>query len=137
MSVTVAAGSSSVSAISQESDGQLRQNRAALFVLKTSEIHKLPLSTMESLLPDISILVQHAIDTLQERAIAKEPITEEIVRDICQDEDIISPFSDMETSYQHTQHFKAHLHMNVRDTTVMENSLGPIPCSVEIPMLFR
>lgn len=74
---------------------------------------------MESLLPDISILVEHAIDTLQERllgALAKGPITEEIIRDICQDDDIISPFSDMETTYQHTQYFKAHLHMNVRDT---------------------
>ena len=67
MSVILAGGSSSVSAISQESDRQLKQNRAALFVLKTSEIHILPLSTMESLLPDMSILVEHAVDTLQDR----------------------------------------------------------------------
>ena len=58
MSVILAGGSSSVSAISQESDHQLKQNRAALFVLKTSEIHRLPLSTMESLLLDISILLR-------------------------------------------------------------------------------
>ena len=79
MSVMVAAGSSSVLVISQESDRQLKQNRAALFVLKTSEIHKLSLLTMESLLLDISILVEHAIDMLQERllgASAKGPITE-------------------------------------------------------------
>ena len=35
---------------------------------------------------------------------------------ISQESDIISPFSDMETTYQHPQYFKAHLHMNVRDT---------------------
>ena len=118
MSVTAAADGSFFPVISaQESARKLKQNRAALFILKTSEIRRLPLSTMESLLPDIATLVEHAIFHVQDRlleALAKEPITDDTIRSICQDDDISSPFSGMETTYQHTQYFKAHLHMIVR-----------------------
>ena len=120
MTVT-APGDSTFSVVSaQESARKLRLNRAAMFILKTSEIHRLPLSTMEGLLPDIGTLVEHAIFQVQERllkALAKEHITDETIRGICEDDDISNPFSGMETTYQHTQYFKAHLNMIVRHST--------------------
>ena len=77
------------------------------------------MSTMESLLPGSATLVEHAIFQVQKsllEALAKEPITDHTVRSICRDEGISSPFSGMETTYQHTQYFKAHLHMILRHT---------------------
>ena len=86
MLVTAAADGSFFPAISmQESARKLKQNQAALFILKTSEIHRLPLSTMESLLADIAALVEHAIFQVQDRlleALAKEPITDDTIRSI-------------------------------------------------------
>ena len=105
-----------------ESAQASRRKRAAMFVLKTSEVHRLPLAMMESLLPDISTLVEHATLQIQERlldAISREPsITEQIIRSICQDEDITNPFSGMETTYKHTQYFKDYLNMIVRRACV-------------------
>ena len=121
-----------------ESDRQLRQNRAALFILKTSEVHRLPLATMESLLPDIAALVQHATLQIQEKlleALATESITDSTIREICQYDAISNPFSGMETTYQHTQYFKAHLNMIVRHAyTLVHWSMIIIWCSYRSPM---
>lgn len=94
----------------QMSTSELRRKQAALFILKTSEVHRLSLATMESLLPDISTLVEHAALRIQTRlldALSSEPaINESVIRSICQDEEITSPFVGMETTYQHMQYFR-------------------------------
>ena len=59
---------------------------AAMFILKTAEKHKLPLSAMSSLLVDVSSLIA-----------------------VCSQEDIINPFLGLESTYMQTKYFRENL----------------------------
>ena len=77
------------------------QKQSALFILKILEIHRLPLSTMETLIPDITVLVGHTVSQVQERLsevlLSGETISEATIQSVCHAEAIINPFSGMET----------------------------------------
>ena len=59
---------------------------AAMFILRTAEKHKLPLSAMGFLLVDVSSLIV-----------------------VCSQGDIINPFEGLETTYMQTKYFRENM----------------------------
>ena len=87
------------------------KHAAALFILKTTEKHRLPLSAMEFLASDISSLVANAVHKVEERICAALSATgaDALVREICSEDAINNPFMGLETTYQQTKYFRDHL----------------------------
>lgn len=105
----------------QSSIAMALQRAAALFVLKTSENNKLPLSAMDDLILD----VRHLIDTIFDRVATKcsESLSEEGVKSLratLHEEVMQNPFAGLDTEYQRTKYYREHLGL------IVSNLLYPV-----------
>ena len=96
------------------------QRAAALFLLKTTEEHKLPLSAMNSLVLDIKLLVSRVVDEVALKA--KEILSNEDSERLCTElnqEGIQNPFCGLSTDYQLVEYCKGHLGLVVSCLSAM------------------
>ena len=86
------------------------QRAAALFLLKTAEKHKLPLSSMDGLMLDVQQLNSTVLDKVAEKS--KQFLNEEDAESLCatlHDESIRNPFVGLHNAYQQTKYYREHL----------------------------
>ena len=92
------------------------RHSAALFILKTTEKHNLPLSAVETLTSNISSLVGNAVHQVGELVSAALSLTgadTTVVSQICSEEAIINPFLGLESTYMQTKFFRETLRLLV------------------------
>ena len=81
---------------------EVARRSAALFILKTTEKHTLPLSVMDALTHDISFLITNAVDQVLERisvVLSETGIDTTVISQICSQEAITNPFVGLESNY--------------------------------------
>ena len=77
---------------------------AALFLLKTSEKHKLPLSSLEDHMQDVQQLISIILDHVQAKSAESSSAS-----DANSPEGGIDVFAGLHSTYQQTKYFKEHL----------------------------
>ena len=94
-----------------------RDRSTALFILKACEIHKIPQSSLNHLLSDISTyidmtktrLMYNVGITLRQKGITME----DELRAICNSPDVTDPFNSLHSQYLQTQYFIKHFNLVV------------------------
>ena len=80
---------------------------AALFLLKTTEEHKLPLSSIAGLVDDIKLLVSTLLDKVATKA--KQILSEEDCKDLFSEEGVQNTFCGLSSNYKLVNYCKEHL----------------------------
>ena len=96
-------------------DPEVLKRTAALFILKVAEKHKLPLSSMESLLFDVQHLIGSVVHQIAEKftdALSDSNISAASFpgfSEVFQEETLLNPFKGLESTYLQTKYFKEEL----------------------------
>ena len=94
-----------------------RDRSTALFILKACEIHKIPQSSMNHLLSDISTYIDMTKTRLMYNvgvALRQKGISmEDELRAICNSPDVTDPFNGLHSQYLQTQYFIKHFNLVV------------------------
>ena len=118
-------------------DEKALKRAAALFILKATEKHKLPLSAIDSILMD----VQHLLDTVMERVNIKamETLCAEDASSlsaILKSEDVANPFAGLQTLHHRTKYYKEYLGLIVNLYPFLSSLSLLFPPSLLLPPLF-
>ena len=97
------------------------QKSAALWILKTREVHRIPLSVMDAIIAGLhslhSLVLSHVHDriegTLQEANIPKA-LREDILHHVSEDSPYAKIFKGLETQSQQLRYFRSHFNLVVR-----------------------
>lgn len=95
---------------------EIAKRSAAMFILKTTEKNKLPLSSMDTLATDVCSLISNAVHQVEERltaALSEANVDTDIIHQICSEDAILNPFVGLESTYLHTKYLREELDLNV------------------------
>lgn len=108
---------------SQESYANQQQRSTALFILKAREIHKIPQSSLDYLLGDISTFMDlNRSMLLHKVAVALEKkgiFMENELQALNESPDITNPFEGLHTEYLQRQYFLQHFNLVVSTYSIM------------------
>lgn len=93
-------------------DSVLRTTRAAaMFLLKTSEVYKLPLSSTNSIMMDVQELIHTVLDNVgsQVTTTLDPSIAIPLCNTILKDKSVVDVFAGLDTTYKQTAYYKEHL----------------------------
>lgn len=113
-----------------QSSSESGKRSAAMFILKTAEKNILPLSSMGTLLTDISSLIANAVHQVEQKIVAaadnSSSVEIAIVHEVCSQEAITNPFLGLESTYMQTKYFRESLYLlvsGVKQQCTMVSSL--------------
>ena len=86
------------------------EESSCFVLLKTSEKHKLPLSSLEDLMLDVRQLIDTVLNQVEAKSMESLSASDALsLQAILHDETVVNPFTGLHSTYQQTKYFKDYL----------------------------
>lgn len=103
----------SLSVVSLEAATESMRKAAALWILKTREVHKIPLSVMDNIISDVQGLFQSALTHLYQHTKSILPENEAVDLALSESSPFIDIFAGLKTQQQQLNYFRDEFKMVV------------------------